>query len=68
MANLLKAKRFVWGVIFALVTAVAALSYSSGTRYLAAVQAVEKALTAQAAIDGTLSLLKDAETVSAATS
>lgn len=62
MATLLKTKRVVWGLIFALVTAVAALSYFSGARYLAAVGAVEQALTAQAAIDGTLSLLKDAET------
>src|SRR5689334_8457958 len=62
MANLLKAKRVVWGFIFVLVTAVAALSYFSGTRYLAAVQAVEQALAVQSAIDGTLSLLKDAET------
>jgi diguanylate cyclase (GGDEF)-like protein/PAS domain S-box-containing protein len=62
MASLLKTKRVVWGVIFALVTAVAALSYSSGARYLAAARAVEQALAAQAAIDGTLSMLKDAET------
>lgn len=61
MSSLLKTKRVVWGVIFALVTAVAALSYSSGARYLAAARAVEQALAAQAAIDGTLSLLKDAE-------
>jgi diguanylate cyclase (GGDEF)-like protein/PAS domain S-box-containing protein len=62
MASLLKTKRVVWGVIFALVTAVAALSYSSGARYLAAARAVEQALAAQAAIDGALSMLKDAET------
>ena len=61
MASLLKTKRVVWGLIFALVTAVAALSYSSGARYLAAARAVEQALVAQAGIDGTLSLLKDAE-------
>jgi diguanylate cyclase (GGDEF)-like protein/PAS domain S-box-containing protein len=62
MASLLKTKRVVWGIIFALVTAVAALSYSSGSRYLAAARAVEQALAAQAAIDSALSLLKDAET------
>jgi diguanylate cyclase (GGDEF)-like protein/PAS domain S-box-containing protein len=62
MASLLKTKRVVWGIIFALVTAVAALSYSSGARYLAAARAVEHALAAQAGIDGMLSLLKDAET------
>src|SRR5688500_19523971 len=62
MASLLKTKRVVWGVIFALVTAMAALSYSSGARYLAAARAVEQALAAQAAIDGTLALLTEAET------
>src|SRR5690349_75122 len=62
MADLLRAKRLVWGVIFLLVTAVASLSYLSGTRYVAAVRAVEQTLAVQSAIDGTLSLLKDAET------
>jgi diguanylate cyclase (GGDEF)-like protein/PAS domain S-box-containing protein len=61
MANLLKAKRVVWGLIFLLVTAVAGLSYFSGDRYLAAARAVEEALAVRSAIDATLSLLKDAE-------
>jgi diguanylate cyclase (GGDEF)-like protein/PAS domain S-box-containing protein len=62
MANLLKAKRFVWGLIFLLVTVVAGLVYVSGSRYLAAVRAIEQTLALQSAIEGTLSLLKDAET------
>ena len=62
MADLLKTKRFVWAAIFGLVTAVALLSYFSGKRYTAAVQAVEHTLAVKSAIDGTLSLLKDAET------
>jgi diguanylate cyclase (GGDEF)-like protein/PAS domain S-box-containing protein len=45
-----------------LLTVVALLSYVTGTRYLAAQQAVEHTLAVEAAIDGTLSLLKDAET------
>jgi GGDEF domain-containing protein len=36
MASLLKAKRLIWGLIFLLVTATAALSYVSGTRYMLA--------------------------------
>src|SRR5687767_12565856 len=62
MANLLKIKRVVWGLIFLLVTGVACLSYFSGARYVAAARAVEQALAVQSAIDGTLSFLTDAET------
>lgn len=62
MTDLLKIKRFVWAAIFALVTAVALLSYFSGARYLAAERAVEHTLAVQSAINSTLSLLKDAET------
>lgn len=61
MRDLLKAKRLIWGVLFVLASAVACLSYFSGTRYVAAVNAVEHALAVQAAIDGTLSSFKDAE-------
>lgn len=62
MANLLKAKRLIWGIFFVLVTATAMLSYVSGKRYVATVQAVDQAVAVQSAIDQTLSLLKDAET------
>jgi diguanylate cyclase (GGDEF)-like protein/PAS domain S-box-containing protein len=62
MADLLRTKRSAWAFIFALVTAVAALSYFYGTRYLAAVRAVEHTLAIASAIQETLSLLKDAET------
>jgi diguanylate cyclase (GGDEF)-like protein/PAS domain S-box-containing protein len=62
MATLLKSKRLGWGIIFALMTAMAALAYTSGNRYLAAVHSVEHALSVQSAIDGVLSSLKDVET------
>src|SRR5688572_19560340 len=62
MANPLKTTRLVWALVFLLMTGVALLAYTSGTRYVAAVQAVEQTLAVQAAIDGTLSLFKDAET------
>jgi diguanylate cyclase (GGDEF)-like protein/PAS domain S-box-containing protein len=62
MASLLKAKRLIWGLIFLLVTATAALSYVAGTRYMATVVAVEQAVAVQSAIERALSLLKDAET------
>lgn len=62
MANVLKAKRLIWGLILLLVTSTAALSYVSGTRYVATVQAVDQAVAVQSAIDNALSLLKDAET------
>jgi diguanylate cyclase (GGDEF)-like protein/PAS domain S-box-containing protein len=62
MTALLKTKRFLWGAILILVTGVALLSYFSGRRYLAAVNAVEHTLAVQSAINGTLSLLKDSET------
>jgi diguanylate cyclase (GGDEF)-like protein/PAS domain S-box-containing protein len=62
MMNLLRAKRVVWGLMFVLMTSVALLSYFAGGRYIASERAVEEALTVQAAIDATLSLLKDAET------
>lgn len=52
----------MWGVIFALVTTTACLSLLSGTRYLAAEQAVEHTLYVQSSINGMLSVLKDAET------
>jgi diguanylate cyclase (GGDEF)-like protein/PAS domain S-box-containing protein len=48
--------------MFVLMTSVATLSYFAGNRYLASERAVEEALAVQAAIEGTLSLLKDAET------
>jgi diguanylate cyclase (GGDEF)-like protein/PAS domain S-box-containing protein len=62
VSALLKAKRLIWGVVFALVTLVALVSYFSAQRYVAAVSAVEHTLAVDAAINGTLSLLKDAET------
>jgi diguanylate cyclase (GGDEF)-like protein/PAS domain S-box-containing protein len=62
MTDLLRAKRLIWGVIFLLLTGVACLSYFSGTRYVAAVRAVDQALAVQSAINGALSLVKDAET------
>ena len=62
MKNPLKATRMVWAVVLLLMAGVAALAYTSGTRYVAAVRAVEQTLAVQAAIDGTLSLFKDAET------
>jgi diguanylate cyclase (GGDEF)-like protein/PAS domain S-box-containing protein len=62
MATLLQTKRLIWGVVLLLVTLVAALSYFSGRKYLATVEAVEQTLAVQSEIDGTLSLLKDAET------
>ena len=62
MPTLLKTKRLIWSAVFALVTLVALLSYFSGKRYLAAVNAVEHTLSVESAIADTLSLLKDAET------
>lgn len=62
MKNLLKAKRVIWLIIFALVTAVSCLSYFAGKRYLATVESVEQTLAVRTAIDGVLSLVKDAET------
>jgi two-component system, cell cycle response regulator len=62
MSSLLKTKRVVWGLMCLLLTAISVLSYASGKRYLAASRAVEQAILVQQAIDGTLSLLKDAET------
>jgi diguanylate cyclase (GGDEF)-like protein/PAS domain S-box-containing protein len=62
MTDLLGAKRVVWGLMFVLMTSVALLSYFAGNRYVASERAVEEALAVQAAIDSTLSLLKDAET------
>jgi len=62
MPTLLKSKRLGWGVIFGLTMLIALLSYFSGSRYLAAVRAVEHELSVERAVDGTLSLLKDAET------
>ncbi len=62
MATLLKTKRLGWAIIFVLVTAVGLLSYFSGRRYVTAMAAVEHTLAVESAINGTLSLLKDAET------
>jgi diguanylate cyclase (GGDEF)-like protein/PAS domain S-box-containing protein len=62
MASLLRAKRVGWGLVFGLAQVVAVLSYLSGSRYMAAVREVEHTLYVESAIDGTLSLLKDAET------
>ncbi|HEX2877090.1 MAG TPA: CHASE3 domain-containing protein [Polyangiaceae bacterium] len=62
MSHLLNGKRFGWAILSVLLTAVAVLSYVTGTRYVAAQQAIEHTLAVEAAIDGTLSLLKDAET------
>lgn len=62
MPALLRSKRFGWAVIFALVTAMALISYTSGTRYLDAMRSVEHTSSVEHAIDVTLSLLKDAET------
>lgn len=62
MADLLRAKRFVWGLIFLLVTVTAGFVYVAGTRYLAAMRAVEHTMAVQSSIEALLSLLKDAET------
>ncbi|HEX6239788.1 MAG TPA: CHASE3 domain-containing protein, partial [Polyangiales bacterium] len=62
MAELLRTNRLIWGAIALVITVVGALSLASSSRYSAAVRAVERTLTVKAAIDGTLSLLKDAET------
>jgi diguanylate cyclase (GGDEF)-like protein/PAS domain S-box-containing protein len=62
MRKVFGARRFIWGMLLSLVSAVAFLSYFAGTRYVAAVAAVDETLAVQVAIDGTLSLLKDAET------
>jgi diguanylate cyclase (GGDEF)-like protein/PAS domain S-box-containing protein len=62
MSELLNTKRLIWGVVFAIVTAVALLSHFAARRYLAAVKAVEETMAVESAIDGSLSLLKDAET------
>jgi diguanylate cyclase (GGDEF)-like protein/PAS domain S-box-containing protein len=59
---LLKAKRLIWAAVFALVTVVALVSYFSARRYVDSVSAVEHTMSVEAAIAGTLSLLKDAET------
>jgi len=62
MASLLKSKRVGWAIISACVTVLAFLSYFTGTRYLAAVRAVEHTLAVESAIHTTLGLLVDAET------
>jgi len=62
MRSLLHTKRVFWSAVLVLLTLVSGLSYWSGSRYLDAVRAVEQTTTLQAAIDGALSLLKDAET------
>ncbi|RYZ04000.1 MAG: diguanylate cyclase [Myxococcales bacterium] len=62
MNTLLKTKRLGWAIIFVLVTAVGLLSYFSGRRYVAAMEAVERTLAVESSINGLLSLLKDAET------
>jgi diguanylate cyclase (GGDEF)-like protein/PAS domain S-box-containing protein len=62
MATLLQTKRLGWAVMFALVTALALLTYVAGKRYLAALAAVEHTQAVESAVSGTLSLLKDAET------
>lgn len=62
MASLLKSKRLGWAIISACVTVLALLSYFTGTRYLAAVKAVEHTMAVETAIHTTLTLLVDAET------
>jgi diguanylate cyclase (GGDEF)-like protein/PAS domain S-box-containing protein len=62
MANILQIRRLVWVLLFFVVTLAGAFSYFSGTRYLAAVRAVEESLAVQLGIDHTLSVYKDAET------
>ena len=62
MADLLRTKRLVWGLILFVVTLVGGLVYVAGTRYLSAMRAVEHTLAVESAIEATLSLLKDAET------
>lgn len=62
MGTLLQTKRFGWGVTFVLFTVVSLFSYFASRRYLAAMQAVEHTQTVGAAVNGCLSLLKDAET------
>src|SRR5690348_9217634 len=62
MASLLKSKRLGWAIISACMTVLALLSYFTGTRYLAAVRAVEHTMAIETAIHTTLTLLVDAET------
>jgi diguanylate cyclase (GGDEF)-like protein/PAS domain S-box-containing protein len=62
MASLLKSKRLGWAIISACVTVLALLSYFTGTRYLAAMRAVEHTMAVETAIHSTLTLLVDAET------
>jgi len=62
MSSLLRTKRFGWGITFVLFTIVALLSYFSSQRYLAALRAVEHSQAVESAVNGCLSLLKDAET------
>src|SRR3954470_22250295 len=62
MPALLKTKRLVWAVTFALVTVMGLLAYFAAKRYLAAVRAVEHTMAVQTAIHATLTRLVDAET------
>lgn len=62
MANVLQTRRAVWALLFLVVTVAGVLSHVAGTRYLAAVQAVDEVLVVRSSIDQTLSLYKDAET------
>ncbi len=63
MGKLLRTKRVIWGLICAVVTAIAVLSYVSAKRYLATVQAVEENRPRSSRPStGPLSLLKDGET------
>jgi diguanylate cyclase (GGDEF)-like protein/PAS domain S-box-containing protein len=62
MSKLLKTKRLIWALVCAVVTGVALISQLSGTRYLAAVRAIEQTQALELAIASTLSRLKDGET------
>jgi diguanylate cyclase (GGDEF)-like protein/PAS domain S-box-containing protein len=61
MTSLLRTKRLLWLVIFALVTVMAWLSYLSGRRYVRAVAWVEHTQQVQATIDDVLSAVVAAE-------
>ncbi|HWZ93438.1 MAG TPA: diguanylate cyclase, partial [Polyangiaceae bacterium] len=61
MTTLLRTKRLLWLLIFAIVTVMAWLSYLSGRRYVRAVAWVEHTLQVQATIDDVLSAVVDAE-------
>lgn len=61
MISVLRTKRLFWGLIFAIITAMSWLSYSSGQRYLRAASWVEHTMLVQGVLNGTIGAVQEAE-------